>query len=151
MPQALISLLTVLIGALGTYLIQTLLSSRNTDLAEINEHIAEISKIEDCAVEHWTIDASKDAERANAKALAAKLRGLVGVTSAFRERARHLLGDSFEAYVRLDDQLLDAATGGSFEQHDREPDLDRVVEVMVICHQIRRVLRRARKRRHWAH
>lgn len=151
MDASVIPFLTLLLGALFSFFLQTIQSSRSTDLTEISEHIAEISKIEEYAVAYWLIEADTETREAEAQALAAKLRGMLLVTSVFRERAESLLGDSFKEYAELDGKLYDSVSGGSFEQKSRGAEPQRVVEVMFVCHKLRLVLRQARKRRHWAH
>lgn len=138
-----------IIGGLATYLLQTLTNLRSEDVAAINNHIADIDRIEAAAIEYWLHDAKKDPSRA--KELAAVLNGCLAVSGCFNVSARELLSNRYGEYKRLDDELFDVATGGNFQVADRRPDLERVTGIMSVCHSMRMVLKQARKARFWAH
>ncbi|MGL4237063.1 hypothetical protein [Tabrizicola sp.] len=141
----------IILGGLITYLLSMVIAKLTNDQNEITEHVAEIIRVEEAAVAYWVYDPSKEPLGSRAKELAAKLQGQMLCTSAFRERAEKLLGDSFDEYRELDGKLFDTSTGGSFGSPERSADFERVIEIIGICHQLRNVLRRSRSRRYWAH
>lgn len=136
-------------------LVQSILGKRQNDLAEINEYIAEITKVEEAGCAYWLHSAAlpngasagteaDEARKTKAAELAARLRGAVAVTTVFDDRVRLLLGSGYEEYHRLDGKLFDIATGGKFEQSDQQADPERIISLCMVCHQLRFRLRSAR-------
>ncbi len=140
-----------LVAGLGAYPGSHFIAKLSNDNSEITEHIAEITRVEEAAVNYWCFDATDVLQRHFDEELAAKLQGQLQCTAAFRLRAGQLLGDSLEKYSELDGKLFDAATGGAFSQIGRKSDFPRVIEVISICHALRNLLRTGRSRRFWAH
>lgn len=137
------------IGATITYLAQNYVRLLTEDVAQLNDHIAEISRVQDAAVAYWL--SVHEHETAEEKDLRYRLLGALEVSKSFRPDASRLLGCRFGRYKELDGLIYDLATGGCFETASREQDGNRAVEVMALCHDLRAVLRSARRAVFWAH
>lgn len=139
----------VLIGSILTLLLQFLLASRLTKVAILNDHAADISNIEKLATEYWLEPGQADADQE--KVRAAKLKGAVHSTASFAKQAEKLFRAKYKEYKDLDFQIFDATTGGDFETTERAVDADRVVRVILLCSEMRAMLRSQRSRLYWAY
>lgn len=138
-----VAIFAALAGALLTYLAQTYFAMHSEDSSHLSDHIDEVRRIENYAVDYWLADPKDDA--AKQRHFQAQLEGAVSASSCFNEDARRILGWRYGEYVDLDQKIYDAATGGSFGSSDKEIEYNRVVEIMSLCNQMRSLLRQARR------
>ena len=142
-----VAIVSVFFGTIFSYILHHLIKMREMDIEVLNDHISQISKIEDLATEYW-LSQSNDTEELGA--LAARINGAFTATSYFRKEAERLLGSRFEPYVTLDGNLYDLATGGLFQSTGREPDQSRAVKIITVCNELRSLLRQGRRALFWA-
>lgn len=142
---------SVLLGALGggliTYLAQNYARLLGEDVARLNDHIADLEVLEAAVTEYWL--SSEDHGSAVDQAMRARIRGALSVTDCIRPDLERLLASLAQEYRRLDANFFDLATGGSFETHEKAPDHDRAASIMVKAHQMKALLRRARRSLFW--
>ena len=69
----------------------------------------------------------------------------------FEEFSKRVFASRADEYFRLDGELFDHATGGSFQVKDRLPDPERYLKVSATAGALRRMIRDQRRRMYWAH
>ncbi|MEO8242956.1 MAG: hypothetical protein ABI832_11610 [bacterium] len=138
-----------LIGALITILIQARMTMRSMDVSALNDHIAQVTTIEGLAVDYWLLDGKN--EVAMELASAARLRGTLDASLAFRPTAERLFAARFTEFKDADGELFDTATGGGFETVGRLVDPERAISVMQAANLLRGMLREQRRRIYWLH
>ena len=119
------------------------------DIAAINDHIAHLTEIEKLAVEYWLKEGSATFQVE--QMAAARLRGTHDASGVFAVEAERLFGPNYPAFWKLDGQLFDRATGGSFEQPERAAEPVLAISVMQVCAELRALLRQQRRRMYWWH
>ena len=145
MSGALIGLGGVVLGAFLSYLFQLIVVSETARSNHLRDAGTDLTRIEECAFAYWLQDGALSAEEERARA--ARLRALVEATTPFRSMVKSLMGaDAGAAYLALDDDLYLAATGGEFEVVGHEADPDRAIDVSLLCHDMRTMLRAAQRR-----
>lgn len=144
-----VAIFAALAGALITYIVQNFFAMQSEDSAHLNDHISEIKLIESYAVAYWL--AEPGAEGKEQRLYQAKLEGAISASSCFNIDAQRILGSKYNEYVKLDQAIYDAATGGQFGTATKEIDYDRVVEIMKLCNELRSLLRQSRRNKYWAH
>ena len=143
-----VAIFAALAGALITYLAQNYFAMQSEDSAHLNDHISEIKLIESYAVAYWL--AEPDEEEKKQRLYQAKLEGAISSSSCFNEDAQRILGNKYNKYVKLDQAIYEAATGGEFGTATKAIDYNRVVEIMTLCTQMRSLLRQSRRNQYWA-
>ncbi|WP_424973580.1 hypothetical protein [Dinoroseobacter sp. S124A] len=134
-------------GALITYIAQNYLAMQSEDSAHLNDHISEIKLIESYAVAYWLAEPD-DVEQ---RLYQAKLEGAISASGCFNKDAQRILGNKYNEYVKLDQAIYEAATGGQFGTATKKIDYNRVVEIMTLCNELRSLLRQSRRSQYWAH
>ncbi|WP_320177505.1 hypothetical protein [Roseovarius pacificus] len=122
---------------------------QSEDSAHLNDHISEIKLIEGYAVEYWLADPVL--ENFKQKYNQAKLEGAISASGCFNEDAKRILGNKYSAYVKLDQAIYEAATGGQFGTAAKQADYNRVIEIMRLCNEMRSLLRQSRRSQYWLH
>lgn len=143
-----VAVLGGVVGAFATYMIQIWFVLASEDVALLNDQIFSIDRIEREAFAYWL--AHGKGTHKDEIVFAAKLKAAVGVSEPFLEDAKRILVSRFAAYKALDSNLFDTATGGDFENPSRLASAEVAVAVSAICHDMRALLRTARRRRFWA-
>ncbi|WP_270729579.1 hypothetical protein [Shimia sp. Alg240-R146] len=141
--EFLVAIFAALAAALLTYLAQNYFAMQSEDSAHLNDHISEIKIIESYAVEYWLAD--PDEEEKKQRLYQVKLEGAISSSSCFNEDAQRILGYKYTEYVKLDQAIFEAATGGAFGTAEKAIDYNRVVEIMTLCTQMRSLLRQSRR------
>lgn len=135
-------------GALITYMAQNYFAMQSEDSAHLNDHISEIKLIESYAVAYWL--AEPDEGGKEQRLYQAKLEGAISASGCFNEDAQRILGNNYNDYVKLDQAIYEATTGGQFGTATKEIDYNRVVEIMGLCNELRSLLRQSRRNQYWA-
>lgn len=121
---------------------------QSEDSAHLNDHISEIKLIESFAVAYWLEE--QDEGEKNERLYQAKLEGAISASGCFNQDAQRILGDNYNEYVKLDQAIFEATTGGQFGTISKKVDYNRVVEIMTLCNEMRSLLRRSRRKQYWA-
>ncbi len=127
-------------GILGNIFFQL----KNQDVQLINDHIDGIYKIDGLAAQYWL------GESDNLPALAARISGTMSASGYFLSDAVRLLGNKYTEFRRLDGELYDLITGGSFQTTDHEADFNRATEIIAKCNEMRSLLRNSRWSIYWS-
>lgn len=143
-----IAIFAALAGGFATYLAQNYFAMQSEDSAHLNDHSSEITLIESYAVDYWLADPGEG--EARERLCQAKLEGAISASSCFNKDAQRILGNQYQEYVRLDQAIYDAATGGQFGTVTKKADYDRVVSIMTLCNEMRSLLRQSRRNQYWA-
>jgi hypothetical protein len=144
MNAALIGFCGVILGGLISYLITNFMSKKATDVDLINNQMDQVSKLESYALDYWLNDgeAVKDSNDKSA----ALVNGAMTAGSYFEEHAVRIMSKlQYATYTRLDGELFDLVTGGTFETAEKAVDCERVVEIMAKCNEVRGFLAMARR------
>lgn len=148
MDPVLLALGSAFVGALLTYLVQNFFALTAQDIAIANDFIAALDKVEAAAMDYWLEHGALRGSDELRKA--ARLKAAVHATASFTTPARRIFASSFNDFSDLDAKLFDEATGGAFESAGRKADPQRAVSVTQICHEMRSLLREARRSQYWA-
>lgn len=144
MSAALIGLCGIILGGLISFLITNFMSKKATDVDLINNQMEQVSKLESYALDYW-LNGGDAVKGSNAK-LAALVNGAMTAGSYFEEHAVKIMSKfQYATYTRLDGELFDLVTGGTFETVEKVVDCERVVEIMAKCNEIRSFLATTRR------
>jgi hypothetical protein len=146
MSEMLVGILGTIVGWLLGFFGQSYFSLRSQDVAQINDFLNDLDRIERLSIEYW-LNGKEDESQSK---VAAQLRGALHASSMFLAVCEKLLANDWEKFEALDGRLFDTATGGEFETAKQAPDYARVVEIMECTNEIRSLLRVARRKTYWA-
>lgn len=137
------------LGGLISYLITNFMSIKSTDVAFINNHMEQLTKLEVHARNYWLNDEA--ACKGSDEQLAALVNGAMTAGSYFEDHASKILTKpQYHKYTQLDGELFDLITGDTFETARKEVDCQRVIQIMTKCNEIRGFLATTRRSIFWA-
>ena len=122
------ALVGAIAGAVVSYLLRILEALTQDKANAITEHISEIERIRDLAVDYWLHDPKED--KTKELRLAVLVRGALFASAAFEKHADNILRHKRNEYSELIYELEDASTGEDFESRSREVRPEQAVLVM---------------------
>lgn len=143
----------IVVGAVLSWLFQQYRVLRAEDSALINEHIKDIEKFRDQAVDYWlSVPETKkpaegdiDVRKMKDTALAAKVRAAHAATTIPYPRVAALSGALQADYKRKSQELYSLATGGDFEGNRDGINPERAMLVFDMSSQLINLLREVRR------
>jgi hypothetical protein len=143
----------IVVGAVLSWLFQQYRVLRAEDSALINEHIKDIEKFRDQAVEYWLAvpdaklpaEGEADIRKMKDMALAAKVRAAHAATTIPYPRIAALSGKREAEYKQTSQELYSLATGGEFEGGRSGIDPQRAILIFDTSAQLINFLREVRR------
>ncbi len=152
MPDNLLERSSFLVaGALLAWVLQQYRVLRNEDTALINEHIKDVEKFRDQALEYWLAvpdpKLKDDIEHRKMKdlALAAKVRAAHAATTIPYQAVAALSGSRQAEYKTTTQELYALATGGDFESQRDGIEPERALEIFDSASRLINLLREIRR------
>lgn len=141
--SSMLALFSLVLGGLVTYLVGVFSAKTATDLSLLNDQIRQFDRIQAAAISYWHHDPKTAPELE--RQLENTLQGEVAASSYFATDAERIMRSGYFEYMKLDGELYDLVTGGAFQTASKAPDFERVIKIMVKCHEIRAFLRSSRR------
>lgn len=139
-----IPLITFGLGVFFTLFTGVIRSRVSSDVSSIAELTADISRVEELAVEYWSRGGRDDEDLV----LEARIHGALNATRYFE--ADRICGMHKLEFRGLDAELAEEITGGAFETSGKAIDLPRITAIIEVSHRLRALLRTIRRAQYWA-
>ncbi|WP_155914577.1 hypothetical protein [Asticcacaulis sp. AC460] len=141
-----------LLAGLITLIVTTLFNIRSAQNEIVKDYLEDLKKIEDLSIQYWLGD--HEAKRDDLEKIAIELRARLTATGDFCQLVGKngiVVAGFYSRFRKLDGQLFDLATGGSFQTAMMKADPATADQLIQILSEIRSLLRQSRVARYWFH
>jgi hypothetical protein len=144
-------LILVLTGALLAFIAQNIFFFKTENVSIVNDYIKIYSDIEDYATKYWLCDceSNKDSLFLNFDCIS-HINGMINASGHFYETAQNVLGKYHNEFVEIDQNLFDLVTGGEYESKNKKRDINRAIEIITKCNEMKALLHKSRRAQFWA-